>query len=213
MLNKTKRDYNNNNDFVELFEQRLCEYTGAPYAVAVDRCTNAILLSMLYLGKKKQKVSLPKQTYLSVPMTLINHGFNVWLEDIQWTGNYQVGFSNVYDYAVGFENNMYIPGQIQCVSFQQKKRLAIGKGGAILLDDEEQYKILKRMRHDGRDSSKPVTQEQYEDLVMGYHMYMSPDEAARGLLLLNQISSNYTPGSHNDYPDMTKFKCLKEFSL
>jgi dTDP-4-amino-4,6-dideoxygalactose transaminase len=108
---------------------------------------------------------------------------------------------------------MYIPGQIQCVSFQQKKRLAIGKGGAILLDNEEQYKLLKRMRHDGRDSSKPVTQEHPEDLVMGYHMYMSPDEATRGLLLLNQMNSNYTPGSYNDYPDMTKFKCLKEFSL
>jgi dTDP-4-amino-4,6-dideoxygalactose transaminase len=39
------KQYYNNNDFVELFEQKLCEYTGAPFAVVVDRCTNAILLS------------------------------------------------------------------------------------------------------------------------------------------------------------------------
>ena len=213
MSNKTQRDYNNNNDFVELFEQRLCDYTGAPYAVAVDRCTNAILLALELYGKRKQKITLPKQTYLSVPMTLIRYGYNVWLDDISWTGSYQLGYSNVYDYAVGFERNMYVPGQIQCVSFQQKKRLAIGKGGAVLLDNEDQYKLLKRMRHDGRDSSKPVSKESPEDLIMGYHMYMSPDEAARGLLLLNQLQEQYTLGSHTDYPDITTFKCLKEFAL
>lgn len=213
MSAETKRDYRNNNDFVELFEQRLCDYTGAPYAVAVDRCTNAILLSMELSHKRKQKVTLPKQTYLSVPMTLIRYGYNVWLEHIEWVGHYQIGFSNVYDYAVGFEKDMYVPGQIQCVSFQQKKRLAIGKGGAILLDNKEQYDLLKRMRHDGRDSSKPVSEEHPDDLIMGYHMYMSPDEASKGVLLLNQLKEDYTLGSYDDYPDITKFKCLKEFTI
>ena len=213
MLNNIEQHYNNNNDFVELFEQRLCEYTGAPYAVAVDRCTNAILLSLEYLNKRRQKIVLPKQTYLSVAMTLINYRYNIWLEDIEWIGNYRVGMTDVYDYAVGFEKNMYVPGQIQCVSFQQKKRLAIGKGGAVLLDNKQMYETLKRMRHDGRDSSKPVTQEGVEDVIIGYHMYMSPDEATKGVLLLNQLKEDYTVGSHKDYPDMSKFKCLKDFAI
>ncbi len=204
-------NFNNNNDFIELFEQKLCEYTGAPYSLTVDRCTNAILLSLLYLNIKKQKVSLPKQTYLSVPMTLIHHGFNVCLEDIKWTNNYRIGISNVYDYAVGFDKNIYVPGQIQCLSFQQKKRLAIGKGGAILLDDKKMYEVLKRMRHDGRDSSKPVSEERTTDIIMGFHMYMSPDEAAKGLLLLNQLNSEFKPGSYLDYPDMSKFEIMKDF--
>jgi dTDP-4-amino-4,6-dideoxygalactose transaminase len=211
MFKNIKRDYYNNNDFVELFEQRLCEYTGAPYAVAVDRCTNAILLAMEYYGKKKQKVSIPTQTYLSVPMTLINYGYNVWLEFDDWAGNYRIGHTNVYDYAVGFEKNMYVPGQVQCLSFQQKKRLNIGKGGAILLDNKEMYEKLKRMRHDGRDSSIPTAQD--TGIIMGYHMYMSPDEAARGILLLNQLSEHYTNGSHKDYPDISKFACLKDYAL
>lgn len=211
MSGTTNRDYNNNNDFVELFEQRLCEYTGAPYAVAVDRCTNAILLAMEYYGKKRHKVSLPKHTYLSVPMTLINYGYNVWLEYNDWTGNYQIGRTNIYDYAVGFEKNMYKAGQVQCLSFQQKKRLAIGKGGAILLDDKEMYEKLKRMRHDGRDSAIPTAQD--TGIIMGYHMYMSPDEASRGILLLNQLSEHYTNGSFRDYPDITQFKCLKDFTI
>ena len=211
MSSDINRNYTNNNDFVELFEQRLCEYTGAPYAVAVDRCTNAILLAMEYYGHKRHRVILPTHTYLSVPMTLINYGYNVWLEHIEWEGHYQIGRTNVYDYAVQFQQNMYVPGQVQCVSFQQKKRLAIGKGGAILLDNKEMYEKLKRMRHDGRDSSIPVMHERPEDIIIGYHMYMSPDEATRGLLLLNQLTSGYTPGSFKDYPDTSQIPCLRDY--
>jgi dTDP-4-amino-4,6-dideoxygalactose transaminase len=211
MSTNIKQNYNNNNDFVELFEQRLCEYTGAPYAVVVDRCTNAILLSLEYQGKKKQRITIPMHTYLSVPMTLINHNYNVWFQFKEWVGHYQLGNTNIYDYAVQFEKNMYISGQVQCVSFQQKKRLAIGKGGAILLDDEEMYKKLKRMRHDGRDSSIPVMHEKPEDIIMGYHMYMSPDEAVKGLLLLNQLTSDYTLGTFKDYPNLSLIPCLKDY--
>lgn len=213
MLEKSKRDYRNNNDFVELFEQSLCEYTGAPYAVAVDRCTNAIFLALECSVKRKQKIVLPKQTYQSVPMTLIRYGYNVWLEDIKWASSYRVGPTNIYDCAVGFNKGMYEAGQVQCLSFQQKKRLAIGKGGAILLDNEEMYHKLKRMRHDGRDSSKPVAQEDPNDFIMGHHMYMSPDEAAKGVLLLNQLNDNFSPGSYNDYPDMSGFKIFKDFAI
>jgi dTDP-4-amino-4,6-dideoxygalactose transaminase len=211
MFTNIKHDYNNNNDFVELFEQRLCEYTGAPYVVVVDRCTNAILLSLEYYGKKKQRLTVPMHTYLSVPMTLINHGYNIWFRHEEWNGHYQLGNTNIYDYAVQFQKNMYVSGQIQCVSFQQKKRLAIGKGGAILLDNEEMYKKLKRMRHDGRDSSIAVMHEKPEDIIMGYHMYMSPDEAVKGLLLLNQLSSNYIPGTYKDYPNISLIPCLKDY--
>ena len=200
----------NNNDFIELFEQRLCEYTGAPYAVAVDRCTNAILLAMEYRGNKRQKVILPTHTYLSVPMTLINYGYNVWLEYSEWSGSYQIGSTNVHDYAVGFKHNMYVPGQVQCLSFHQKKALPIGKGGAILLDDPVMYAKLKRMRHDGRDSAIGVDHD--PDIIMGYHMNMSPDEAARGILLLNQLSGSSIPGSFRDYPDISKLSCLKDYS-
>lgn len=200
----------NNNDFIELFEKQLCEYTGAPFAVAVDRCTNAILLALEYYGKRKQRITIPTHTYLSVPMTLINYGYKVWFQYEEWSGSYRLGHTNVYDYAVGFNRDMYVSGQIQCLSFQQKKRLPIGKGGAILLDNESMYVALKRMRHDGRDSSIPVAMEAPEDIIMGYHMNMTPDEAARGLLLLNQLNDDYTPGSFKDYPDISNIPCLKE---
>jgi len=211
MSTQINRNYNNNNDFVELFEQRLCEYTGAPYAVAVDRCTNAILLALEYSKKRKQRISLPARTYLSVPMTLINYGYNVRLDHMSWIGSYQIGRTNIYDCAVSFTKDMYIPGQVQCLSFQQKKRLAIGKGGAILLDDADMYHVLKRMRHDGRDSSIPTADD--SGIIMGYHMYMSPDEAARGILLLNQLPETFRVGSYLEYPDISKIDPLKDYAL
>jgi dTDP-4-amino-4,6-dideoxygalactose transaminase len=204
----------NNDDFITLFEQQLKNYTGAPYVVAVDRCTNAILLALEYTKKKRQRITVPFHTYQSVPMTLINYGYNVWFEFEEWSSNYQIGNSRVYDYAVGFERDMYIPGQVQCISFHQKKRVPIGKGGAILLDDPVMYKALMRMRHDGRSTHIGTNAEIINnplDITIGYHMNMSPDEAAKGILLMNQLGDNYTNGTFRDYEDLTKLKCFKDY--
>jgi dTDP-4-amino-4,6-dideoxygalactose transaminase len=208
-----KSDYSNNDDFIDLFEQKLCEYTGAPYAVAVDRCTNAIILCLEYVKNHKQQISVPKRTYLSVPMMINNWGYKITFRDEDWVGKYRLGWTNIWDCAVGFDRNMYEPGQIQCLSFQTSKRLSIGKGGAILLDDYEMYKKLSRMRRDGRETHTTTIQEMEKSLdtiIMGYHMNMNPDEAAKGVYLLNQLKADWTPGSYLDYPDVTTLKCFKE---
>lgn len=205
----------NNNDFVEIFEQRLCDFTGAPYAVAVDRCTNAILLCLEYLRRygdgtlDLHTLRIPARTYISVPMTLIQHGYRVTLTDKEWGTAYQIDNTPVWDYAVGFREDMYIPGQHQCLSFQQKKRLPIGKGGAILTDDPVMAATLRRMRHDGRNSAIPVEQDKH--IIFGYHMYMSPDEAAKGILLINQPLAGYRPGSSARYPDARTIPCLENY--
>jgi dTDP-4-amino-4,6-dideoxygalactose transaminase len=204
----------NNNDFISLFEQKLCEFTGAPYAVATDRCTNAIILALKLTQHRKQKISVPQRCYVSVPMMMDLFGYDIAFRDEQWNGSYEIGRTNIWDCAVGFERNMYKPGQIQCLSFQQKKRLAIGKGGAILLDDATLAKKLKRYSTDGRDSSISVEQElaqSPESIVIGYHFNMTPDEAAKGILLLNQLRPEYTPGSYKDYPNITQLKCFKDY--
>jgi dTDP-4-amino-4,6-dideoxygalactose transaminase len=48
---------------------------------------------------------------------------------------------------------MYRTGQYQCLSFGPGKPLDNTRGGAVLLDNEEHYKRLKRMSNDGRDLS------------------------------------------------------------
>jgi dTDP-4-amino-4,6-dideoxygalactose transaminase len=206
----------NNDDFIVEFEQRLASYTGAPYVVAVDRCTNAILLAVVSTLPAPATVTLPRHTYLSVPMTLILHGYTVQFVDNDWVGSYNIGNTSVYDCAVGFDEGMYKPGQIQCLSFQQKKRLPIGKGGAILLDDVNLYHKLQRLRHDGRNSRISVQEEMGVDpdsITIGYHVNMSPDEAARGILLLNQLQPSHTTGGYANYPDISTLRCFKGYTI
>ena len=204
-------DFKNNHDFLTLFENRLKDFTGAKYVILTDRCTNALFLSLEYWKKYKMnpvddnRLIIPNRTYISVPQMLERSGFIPIFDNIKWVGSYQVGNTNIYDYAVQFHADMYKKDTVQCLSFQQKKAINIGKGGAILLDDEVMYQELKRMVHDGRDGSIPVHED--KELSFGYHMNMSPDEAAKGVLLLNQfdIEDNYRLNKdYNDYPDLSK---------
>ena len=43
---------NNVYDCTNELETKLAEYTGAPYAVCLDNCSNAIFLSLMYEGVK-----------------------------------------------------------------------------------------------------------------------------------------------------------------
>ena len=50
------------------FEEKLAQYTGAPYAIVTDGCTNAIELCMRY--DQVKTCSFTPYTYLSVPMLM-----------------------------------------------------------------------------------------------------------------------------------------------
>ena len=80
---------------------------------------------------------------------------------------------------------MYRHGQIQCLSFGHDKPLPIGRGGAILLDDEAAYQAILLMRYDGRDLTvKPWTAQQ--QFRVGYHYRPTVEEAQRGSKLLKR---------------------------
>ena len=87
---------------------------------------------------------------------------------------------------------------MQCVSFGHDKPLAIGRGGAILLDDESAYQALLRMRYDGRDLTISPWIEQQEFRV-GFHYRPTIEEAQRGLELLANYHSQ--PPQSKSYPD------------
>jgi dTDP-4-amino-4,6-dideoxygalactose transaminase len=182
----TDLDFNNNNDFILLFEKKLREYTNAPYVVLTDSCTNALFLCLINLNNKII-VDVPRKTYVSVGQAVVNSGHAVNYVDDDWNGYYNLGGTNIYDYAVNFKRDIYIPGTLQCLSFQQKKSIGIGKGGAILTDDKAIYLKLKRMAWDGRDPSISVNM---DNTIHGYHMNMPPEDAVKGVLLLNQYKYN-----------------------
>jgi hypothetical protein len=158
------------------FEQALCEYTGAPYTVAIDNCSNALFLALYYELKIKDGyfykqvngryiIEVPRHTYPAVPNEVIHAGGKVdfvdnnfynALQDIDnpngtITGCYQLRPTNVWDSALSFTCNMYKPKSHMCLSFTGPyKHLKLGKGGAILTDDVYAYHWFKRARFSGR---------------------------------------------------------------
>jgi dTDP-4-amino-4,6-dideoxygalactose transaminase len=196
----------------ELFEEELCRYTGSKYAVAVDH------MSLEHEKVKGMEIEVPNRTYPSVPMEVIHAGARVkWkmLPDAQYhiSGEYRLAPTIIWDSALRFTSGMYRKGQLQVLSFSgPHKRLKLGKAGAILCDDEETYKWLKRARYSGRGEMSYHTD---QFTMLGHNFYLLPQIAALGLLNMASFwNLDGTPKDFEDislpYPDLSKFKIFTE---
>ena len=195
-------------------EERIAEWAGSKYAVAVESGTAAIFLSLMYIRACHPetsflgRVSIPKNTYPSVPCSIIHAGGVVDFEDIKWEGEYELKPFNIWDSALRFKKEMY-HGGFQCLSFHVKKHLPIGRGGMILTDDIEARDWLRRARFDGRDPL-PLKKDYFS--MLGWNMYMEPAQAARGIQLFEVIRNKNLPDlsvEEQGYPDLSKFDIYK----
>lgn len=197
-------------DVIDIFESKVALLAGSKYAAAVDCCSNGLFLSIKYLQsigeiKKSDILSIPNRTYVSVPMQIKHCGNEFELKELEWSGIYQIGDTRIWDGAGRFTKDMFIGGNyIQILSFQIKKIIPIGRGGMVLTNDKNVYDWIKLASYDGRDLTSPYDSPDHIKMI-GYHMYMTPEDAARGIILMdnrpeiNQDSQNYTM-----YPDLKK---------
>ena len=130
------------------------------------------------------------------------------LEDRKWRGVYQLSPYPIFDGAKRFRRGMY-EGGLHCLSFHTKKILNIGRGGMILTDDADAVRWLKRARYDGREEKHYGSG---EITTLGWHVYMMPDQAARGLYLLDQLQDN-TPDQEEDYPDLRSMPVFSDIQM
>ena len=194
---------------VKKFEQEIASFFGSPYAVAVDCCTHAIELCLRL--KNIKHYTIPKRTYLSVPFlaTKLSIDFD-WREE-DWQDYYYLGGTNIIDAAVLWKRNSYIPDTFMCVSFQYRKHLNLGRGGIILTDDEEAARIMKMMSYDGRNNSSNTPWVDQDIKTYGYHYYMTPETAEKGLSKLpDAIERKPKQWKITDWPDLTNMTCFKE---
>ena len=177
------------------FEQDLAEYTGAPFVVVTDGCTHAIELCLRY--DQPKFVAFTAFTYLSVPMLMHQLQINYVYTSEEWTGEYQFHGTRIWDSARRLERGMYRPGQLQCLSFGFSKPMYLGKVGAILLDNEEEYHTLSAWRSDGRDLHKQPWEDQ-QVFGQGWHYCPTLDDCVRG----SQVLPTVTPANQKVlYPD------------
>jgi dTDP-4-amino-4,6-dideoxygalactose transaminase len=195
-----------NFDIVSKFEDVVAEFYSAPYAVATDSCTHAIELCLRY--KNIKQASCPSNTYLSVPMTFVKLDLDWNFRKETWQDYYYIT-EQIIDAAVLWRKDSYIKGTLMCISFQFRKHLSLGRGGAILCDDPEAAMVLKMMSYDGRVPNVPWAKQDVS--MLGYHYYMTPETAELGLnKIVNAMKTPPKIWSNNDYPDLSKMKVFKD---
>ena len=200
-------------DIVTDFESVVAEYTGAPYAIAIDSATNGIFLCCKYWMYENQIIECPAHTYPSVPMSILHAGGIVKFVDYKWQGIYQLSPLGIYDAAKRFTSNMFPMAsndRALCLSFHFKKRLALGKGGMILTNNELATKWFKKARYEGREG-KPLLEEKID--MLGWNMYLQPSVAAYGLLLMTNMPKN-NPDLIEipNYPDCRKHPIFQQMA-
>ena len=200
-------DWSDPRDVVGIFEQEIATLTGSKYAVSVDCCSHGLFLCMKYLNISGE-ITIPNRTWVSVPMQIIHAGCTPIFEDIEWSGIYQLKPYPIWDAAVRLTKDMYVPDSFMSLSFQIKKTLPIGRGGMILTDNKDAYEWLKKSRIDGRETTKRYDEDNVN--MLGWHFYMTPEDAARGLMLLHELPNiNKDSCCWKNYLDVSKFKVFQ----
>lgn len=188
---------------IQDFEKDIAKFYGAPYAVATDCCTHAIELC-LRMVDPSAIVTIPKHTYISVPFTLIKLGLAWDWRDDNWEDYYYLAGTNIIDGAVHWQEFGYEPNTLMCLSFQFKKPLGLGRGGAILCSTFEEYHTLKKMVYDGRDQTSDGWWGDQKIDTVGYHYYMTPETAQLGIDKLPVVAAVDWPSwSWQNYPDLS----------
>lgn len=201
-------------DWVTHFEEEVADYCGSQYAIACDSNTNALRLLLHYIDVKNREIRIPANTYVSVPNQIILSGNKPVLETIKWEGMYELGNTSIVDAATAFHKDMYLEylDSFMVLSFHFKKILNIGQGGMILTNDKDFEEWARPMIYDGRHKNKLYQDDEFE--CIGWHMYMSPESAKRGLEIFHsdKIKDYNEPcGSSETYKDLRQQKIYRKY--
>ena len=102
------------------FENKVSEFFGAKYGVAVDCCTHGIELCLRYTNAKS--MSSPTRTYLSIPFLSQKLNIDLMWRNYDWEDYYYVT-DKIIDAAVLWKKDSYIFNTFMCVSFQFRKQV------------------------------------------------------------------------------------------
>lgn len=191
------------------------------------------------LDELPPSVWIPRDTFVSVPMAAVHAGFSLeWREatyNWQQAGWYWLLPVPVVDAAVSCKRDIFhevlrwrdcwqsaslpdeqfkhVPAEEQpptfvCLSFQYRKQLPIGRGGMILHNDAVADEWFRRARFFGRHAV-PATEEP-GPAMLGWHMYMEPERAAKGLSLMMHMPDDPEPPVVH-YPDLSKYSVFEPY--
>lgn len=170
------------------FEQALCEYTGAPYAVTTTSCTMALLLAVAWHLRKDAPmtatmvqalqspggphIEIPKRTYVGVPMSIIHAGGQPTFRDEKWEGYYQLKPLPVWDSARWFRHGMYESDFT--VDGRGERRVGLSHAGKMLCVSFHWSKTLGIQQggailHDDPEADKWLRMARFDGREEGVH--------------------------------------------
>ena len=200
---------------VERFERRVADRFGMAHGIAVDCCTSAIFLCIKWrqrCGYRYDYATIPCRTYISVPFALQDCGLTVRFSAQAWGSFYEVEPWGVMDAAKHWkfpelvdQRQRHPHSLLWCFSFHIKKPIPIGRGGMILTDDAEAAEWLRRARYDGRSG---VAFDKDNIKERGWHRYITPEQAGRGLSLMD-IYPDGVDIPFELYPDLSKMEVFR----
>ncbi len=172
-------------DKVFEFEKALAEYVGCKEVIAVDSCTSAIFLSLLYdkqeaaaMQDPSTEVGIPSMTVPLVAAAAIEAGRRIYYtDDVDWVGSaYNLIGTPVWDSAHQLERNQFLQmfGPLDtksklCFSFYPTKSIGSADGGAIATNDVEFAKWARSISTYGRNQgTKYGNSWDYEVELIGY---------------------------------------------
>lgn len=207
-------------DIVKDFENAVAEYTGAPYCVAVNSCTNALFLALKYNNLMHSKVTstieIPAKTYIGVPQQIIHAGYTVSFNQNSWRGAYKLEPLNIWDSARKFTSNMYkdyfyankmTEHLYVCTSHHWSKILGVSQMGCILHDNVQFDTWVRKARFDGRTEGVPPKDDSIQ--MIGWHMYVSPEVCAEGLVRLMHLPKHNADLPNSEYADLSTMEIFR----
>lgn len=221
------------------FEGELCKYSGAPFAVAVNSCTMALLLAVAWHLRNRpthptevlttgghhamawdssRTVEIPKRTYVSVPMSIIHAGGRPTFRDEDWLGAYQLKPLPVYDSARLFSGDMFDPVYGPFATAPAGPMMVcVSFHAAKTLGIEQGGAIL----HDDPEADAWLRRARFDGRTegvapkddtftqIGYHCYMNPSTAAQGLMKLATLPRHNAPLPNDPYPDLSQMEIFR----
>lgn len=180
---------------VEAFEQALCDFTGAPYAVAVNSGTAALHLAYGLLFQAGQRIRMPAISFVATANAALYCGLQpefldvspqtgLVMEDCEVgveLGGQPTGHRHlIVDacHSVRYDPNAYCT----ILSLHPAKHLCAGEGGVLLTGDAEIARRARLLRSHGRDGVSMV--------ALGFNYRLPDMNAALALSQLSRLDAN-----------------------
>ena len=159
-------------------------------------------------------------------MMAVHAGYKLKWSDADWQGHNANGWYRlhplpVWDCALKLEKGMFSSEAvmfaecegpvIMCLSFQYRKPLPIGRGGMILHNfGSRADNWFRRARFFGRHEVPAMEDPGPE--FLGWHMYMEPERAAKGLMHMVHYPDE---GVYRkiEYPDVSQYDVFKPHTV